>query len=83
MDPLEAGQLVLRGIRNNDLYIITHPEFEQGIRDRNEALIASIPSDLHPPETRVAMERQLLRNSVYITERDRKLCELATRNKRT
>jgi NAD(P)-dependent dehydrogenase (short-subunit alcohol dehydrogenase family) len=73
MDPLEAGQLVLRGIRNNDLYILTHPEFEQGIRDRNEALIASIPSDLHPPEARVGVERALLRNSVYINERDRKL----------
>ena len=72
MDPLEAGQLVLRGIRKNDLYILTHPEFEQGIRDRNEALLASIPSDLHPPRSRVEAERGLLRNSVYIEERDRK-----------
>jgi NAD(P)-dependent dehydrogenase (short-subunit alcohol dehydrogenase family) len=78
MDPLEAGRLVLRGIRNNDLYILTHPEFEQGIRDRNEALIASIPSDLHPPETRVAAERVLLRNAVYINERRRKLSAVAS-----
>jgi hypothetical protein len=74
MDPLEAGRLVLRGIRNNDLYILSHPEFEQGIRDRNEALIASIPLDLHAPDARVSAEHGLLRNAVYIAERDRKRC---------
>jgi NAD(P)-dependent dehydrogenase (short-subunit alcohol dehydrogenase family) len=75
MDPREAGQLVLRGIRNNDLYILTHPEFEQGIRDRNEALIASIPRDLHTPNARVAAELEILRNPFYVAERDRKQCD--------
>ena len=82
MDPLEAGEKVLRGIRNNDLYIISHPEYAQGIRDRNEALLASIPDDDPPaPEARVASERVVLRNSVYVTERDRKLCARAARKK--
>lgn len=83
MDPLEAGQLVLRGMRNNDLYILTHPEYEQIMRDRNEALIASIPMDLRLTDTRVAMARSMRQNSIYITERDRKLCARAARVKVT
>lgn len=74
MDPLEAGRLVLRGVQNNDMYILSHPEFEQGIRDRNDALIASIPEDLHAPQARIAAERGILRNTMYISERERKRC---------
>jgi NAD(P)-dependent dehydrogenase (short-subunit alcohol dehydrogenase family) len=74
MDPVEVGRLVLRGIRNNDLYILTHPEFEQGIRDRSEALINSIPQDLHAPKERVAAEAGILRNPIYIAASDRKRC---------
>jgi NAD(P)-dependent dehydrogenase (short-subunit alcohol dehydrogenase family) len=75
MDPLEAGERVLRGIRNNDLYILTHPEFEQGIKDRNEALLASLPFNEPPPsQARLDAERVVLRSPVYFNERDRKLC---------
>lgn len=74
MDPWEMGKLVLRGIQRNDLYILTHPEFEQGIRDRNEALVASIPKDLHPPPARVNQEKPILRNPIYAAEIDRQLC---------
>lgn len=82
MDPFEAGQRVLRGIRNNDLYILTHPEFEQGIRDRNEALIASIPRGEPPvPKERLAAEQVVLRGPAYIAERDRKLCEQRNQKK--
>ncbi len=41
----EAGLRVLRGIRRNDLYIISHPEFREGIVARNEALIRAIPDE--------------------------------------
>ena len=34
MDPLEAGQKVLRGVRNNDLFILSHPEFRDGMQER-------------------------------------------------
>ena len=72
MDPLEAGRGVLQGVRNNDLYIITHPEYEQGIIDRHEAIIASIPRDAPPvPAVRAQYEQVVLRSSVYYTERDR------------
>lgn len=39
LDPLEARERVLRGIRNNDLYILSHPEYEQASRDRNEGAV--------------------------------------------
>jgi NAD(P)-dependent dehydrogenase (short-subunit alcohol dehydrogenase family) len=71
MDPFEAGQLVLRGMRNNDLYILTHAEYEQIIRERSEALIASIPQDLQPTETRQQMGRTWSDTSIYVAERRR------------
>jgi NAD(P)-dependent dehydrogenase (short-subunit alcohol dehydrogenase family) len=73
MDPLEVGERVLRGIRNNDLYILTHPEYEQGVRDRFEAILASFPQGELPPPERVAAETRVLRSQVFIRERDRLL----------
>jgi NAD(P)-dependent dehydrogenase (short-subunit alcohol dehydrogenase family) len=72
MDPLEVGERVLRGIRNNDLYILTHPEYEQGVRDRFEAILASFPrGEPPPPPARVAAEARVLRSPVFIQECDR------------
>jgi len=45
MDPLETGERVIRGIRNNDLFIITHPEWKAGFKARNEAIIRAIPDE--------------------------------------
>lgn len=42
---LEAGRRVLDGVRKNSLYILTHPEYERTMHDRNEALMASVPRD--------------------------------------
>lgn len=72
MDPLEAGRLVLRGMRNNDLYILTHPEYEQVMRDRHDALVASIPTDVHATQERLAMARSAFQQSIYAAERDRR-----------
>jgi len=41
----EVGERVLAGIRNNDLYILTHPEFAAGMRTRFEAIMASMPDE--------------------------------------
>ncbi len=81
MDPLEAGRLVLRGIRNNDLYILTTPEFEPDLRARSEAILASMPAGLKVPQARVAMERMIMGKSIYTAERDRKRCERARTRK--
>ena len=45
MDPLETGERVVRGIRRNDLFIHTHPEFCEGYIARHEALIRAIPDE--------------------------------------
>ena len=72
MDPLDAGQRVLRGIRHNDLYVLTTPELTMQLHARDEALLASMPTDVHPPAARVALEQDL--GGIYIAERDRKRC---------
>jgi NAD(P)-dependent dehydrogenase (short-subunit alcohol dehydrogenase family) len=64
-DPLEIGRLVLRGMQNNDLYILTHPEFEPFIRMRHEALVAALPKELQPSAARVAKAQSLLQGSIY------------------
>jgi NAD(P)-dependent dehydrogenase (short-subunit alcohol dehydrogenase family) len=79
MGALEAGRLMLRGMRDNDLYILTHPEFAQVMRARNEALLAAIPTDLHPSAERVAYGRSVAETSIYVTERDHGLCAQAAR----
>ena len=45
MFPDEAGERVVRGIRNNDLFIHTHPEFKDGYIARHDAIIRSIPDE--------------------------------------
>jgi NAD(P)-dependent dehydrogenase (short-subunit alcohol dehydrogenase family) len=44
----EVGERVLRGILNDELYILTHSEFLGGVTDRANAMIASVPA--HLPE---------------------------------
>ena len=40
----EIGERVLQGILADELYIVTHSEFRQGIEDRAQAMCASIPN---------------------------------------
>jgi hypothetical protein len=47
MDPLETGERVVRGIRNNDLFIMTHPEFKPAYNARHEAIMRACPNE--PP----------------------------------
>jgi NADP-dependent 3-hydroxy acid dehydrogenase YdfG len=60
----ECGERVLRGIRRNDLYIFTHPEFRAGCADRCETMLASFPPE--PINTARAGEIGfLLSNQIY------------------
>lgn len=69
MDPLEAGERVLHGVVNNDLFILSHPEFAPGMQDRFDAIMASTPSVETPiPEARVAFEARVLRCGIYERE---------------
>jgi NAD(P)-dependent dehydrogenase (short-subunit alcohol dehydrogenase family) len=54
MDPLEAGRQVLAGIRRNDLYILSHPEFEPVVRERVTLLLASFSKKPVPKARREA-----------------------------
>jgi NAD(P)-dependent dehydrogenase (short-subunit alcohol dehydrogenase family) len=81
MDPLEAGQRVLRGMQNNELYILTTPELETEIEARGEAIVAAIPADVHPPAARVTLQRMIAGKTVYATLRDRSRCEQARSRK--
>jgi NAD(P)-dependent dehydrogenase (short-subunit alcohol dehydrogenase family) len=73
MDPLEAGEHVLHGIRSNALYIFSHPEYEQLLRERTAALLASITRPDQPvPLVRKAMTR-IFHNPIYANELKRLL----------
>ena len=67
MDPVEMGERVVRGIRRNDLFIITHPEFKEGWKARNEAIMRACP-DEPPKKERADMLKHmgtLLYNPIY------------------
>ena len=64
MDPIECGERVLAGVRANDLYILTHREFKDGIAERFDAILASFPDEA-VDETRAAEIPFLLRNRIF------------------
>lgn len=49
MDPAEVGEKVLRGIRRNDLYILTHSEFGDIIRAHFDAMLRAMPPPADAP----------------------------------
>jgi NAD(P)-dependent dehydrogenase (short-subunit alcohol dehydrogenase family) len=69
MDPLEAGRRVLNGVINNDLFIVTHPEYMPGTQTRFDAMLGSEPvEDASPPEARVKGETRVLHAGIYKRE---------------
>jgi NAD(P)-dependent dehydrogenase (short-subunit alcohol dehydrogenase family) len=67
MSPLEAGERVLNGVRNNDLFIFSHPEFKDGMQERFDAYMASVPEEAPPPE-RAKAEQILAHCPIYPLE---------------
>jgi hypothetical protein len=64
MDAVEAGGHVLRGIKDNQLFIISHPEYRDVLRARHakiEASIANEPID----EVRAESVSFILSNAIY------------------
>jgi NAD(P)-dependent dehydrogenase (short-subunit alcohol dehydrogenase family) len=82
MDPLEAGQRVLKGMRNNDLYVLTTPDFDVDFKARGEAILYSVPTDVTASEQRIAVGHMIAGKMTYVAERDRKQCERAARTKK-
>ncbi|HXS26597.1 MAG TPA: SDR family NAD(P)-dependent oxidoreductase [Steroidobacteraceae bacterium] len=67
MHPLEAGERVLNGIRNNDLFILSHPEFKDGMEERFNAILTSVPDEAFPPE-RLVLESITRHTGIYPRE---------------
>jgi NAD(P)-dependent dehydrogenase (short-subunit alcohol dehydrogenase family) len=71
MDPIECGERVLAGIRNDDLYIFTHREFREGAEERFRAMLASFPDEPRNEERAEAIEF-LLSNPIFGEVLDRR-----------
>jgi NADP-dependent 3-hydroxy acid dehydrogenase YdfG len=67
MDPVEAGERVLNGVKNNDLFIFTHPEFKAGMKERFDAILASVPDEPYP-QARAQAESRVLTAPPYKPE---------------
>ncbi len=64
MDATEAAEHVLRGIKNNELFIISHPEFRDVLKARHakiEASISTAPID----KARAESVAFILSNAIY------------------
>lgn len=64
MDAGKAGERVLDGIRSNALFIFTHSEFRDGIRERCEAVMSAVPKCTPDPALEAAVPF-LLHNPIY------------------
>jgi NAD(P)-dependent dehydrogenase (short-subunit alcohol dehydrogenase family) len=60
----EIGELVLKGVQRNDMYILTHAEIRPMIEARATALLASLPTET-VSEARIRAESGLLDASLY------------------
>ncbi|MGH6989096.1 MAG: SDR family NAD(P)-dependent oxidoreductase [Stellaceae bacterium] len=67
MTPEEVGERVLRGVRHNDLFILTHPEFKAGVAERCAAILAAFP-DEPLNEARATAISFLTSNPIYRAE---------------
>jgi NAD(P)-dependent dehydrogenase (short-subunit alcohol dehydrogenase family) len=63
----EIGERVLQGILNDELYIMTHSEFRQGVEERAQAMCAAVP-ELPENEEYKRTFSFLFRNPVHAAE---------------
>jgi NAD(P)-dependent dehydrogenase (short-subunit alcohol dehydrogenase family) len=48
MEPEEVGEMVLKAIREEELYVITHGEWREAARSRFEAMLLAMPQKTNP-----------------------------------
>jgi NAD(P)-dependent dehydrogenase (short-subunit alcohol dehydrogenase family) len=60
----QIGDYVLRGVRRNELYILTHPEIRPVLEARAAALLAALPAE-GVGEARIQAQSRLLDPSLY------------------
>jgi NAD(P)-dependent dehydrogenase (short-subunit alcohol dehydrogenase family) len=61
----EIGEYVLKGVRRNDLYILTHAEIRPILEARAAALLAALPREVISEE-RIRAQSMLLDPSLYV-----------------
>jgi len=66
----EVGERVLQGILNDELYIMTHSEFRQGLEARTEAMRAAVP-DIPENEEYKRTFSVLFSNPIHPAEAER------------
>jgi NAD(P)-dependent dehydrogenase (short-subunit alcohol dehydrogenase family) len=66
----EVGERVLQGILNDELYIMTHSEFREGVEDRAQAMCAAVPR-LPGNEEYKRTFSMLFRNPIHAAEIER------------
>jgi NAD(P)-dependent dehydrogenase (short-subunit alcohol dehydrogenase family) len=64
-----AGRLVFRGLKRGDLYIITHPEFYEGVKARYDAVLRAFPKGQPNEEFKKAFAF-LVYNPVFAKQRE-------------
>jgi len=58
MTPEEVGEKVLKGIRNNDFFILPHPEFKEEFQESFDEIIAALPDEPLDPRREVFEEQR-------------------------
>ncbi|NLP37981.1 MAG: SDR family NAD(P)-dependent oxidoreductase [Firmicutes bacterium] len=67
MSAEEAGERVLRGVRRQDLYILTHTEFKEGLRKKFDAILRAFP-DQPINDDFIKLFSFLITNPIYETQ---------------
>ncbi|HEX7761318.1 MAG TPA: SDR family NAD(P)-dependent oxidoreductase [Caulobacteraceae bacterium] len=67
----QIGQQVLQGVLNDELYILTHSEFRQGVEERAEAMVRAVPDIPENPELKATFA-MLFRNPIHAAEIERR-----------
>ena len=66
----EVGERVIQGVRDNELFLLTHSEFGDGLAARCEAMLAAVPAIPQNEELK-STYGMLVWNPIYLAERDR------------
>jgi NAD(P)-dependent dehydrogenase (short-subunit alcohol dehydrogenase family) len=64
MDPEEVGEMVVKGVLENQLYIFTHGMFRDGMQEKFDKQLASLPTTPDDPEL-VASLAMFTHNPIY------------------
>lgn len=73
-EPVEVGKCLLEGVRRNQLYVLSHPEFERVIHKRFDLIDHSINKNLSIPAPRQTLAESALAASLYVRELARDGC---------